>query len=546
MGAEVAAETVDWLDRGRAAYAERAWERAYASLTQADQATPLGPDDLELLATSAYMLGRVDEFLAVLERAHEAHLERGAALRAVRCAFFIGVNFALLGEIGRASGWFGRAQRLVEREGRDCVERGYLLIPGAMQSQAAGELDAAAAAAAGAAETAERFGDPDLFALAVHVQGEVLIKQGRVGEGLTLLDEAMLRVAADELSPIVTGVVYCGVIAGCEEAYELRRAREWTEALSRWCDAQPQMVAFGGRCLAHRAEIMQLRGAWQEALEEATRARERSERAMNPSAAGQALYLQGDVHRLRGDFGAAERAYRNAHQSGREPQPGLALLRLAQGDTEKAAAAIRRALAETVEPLKRARLLPACAEIMLAVDDRPAAREACDELDAISTRYESPMLRAVVDHVRGMVELADGDSRAALAPLARARQAWQELEAPYEGARTRVLIGLACRGLGDDDSAELELEAARAVFAQLGAAPDLARVGRGPGGPRGLTRRELEVLRLVAQGKSNREIASTLVLSEHTVARHVQNIFRKLRVSSRTAAAAFAFERDLL
>src|SRR5438034_707465 len=200
MGAEVAAETVDWLDRGRAAYAERAWERAYASLTQADQATPLGPDDLELLAAAA-------------------------------------------------------------------------------------------------AETAERFGDPDLFALAVHVQGHVLIKQGRVGEGLTLLDEAMLRVTAGELSPMVTGVVYCGVIAGCEEAYELRRAREWTEALSRWCDAQPQMVAFGGRCLAHRAEIMQLRGAWQEALEEATRARERSERAMNPSAAGQALYLQGDVHR---------------------------------------------------------------------------------------------------------------------------------------------------------------------------------------------------------------------------------------------------------
>jgi DNA-binding CsgD family transcriptional regulator len=545
MGADVAAETVDWLARGRAAYAERAWESARTALARADQGAPLGADDLELLATSAYMVGRVDEFLAVLERAHEAHLERGEPLRAVRCAFFIGVNFALLGEIGRASGWFGRAQRLVEREG-DCVERGYLLMPGALQSAATGELDAAYAAAGAAAETAERFGDRDLFALAVHTQGQVLIKQGRVGEGLTLLDEAMLRVAADELSPIVTGVVYCGVIAGCEEVYELRRAREWTEALSRWCNAQPEMVAFGGRCLAHRAEIMLLHGAWQEALEESTRARERSERAMNQSAAGQALYQQGELHRLRGDFAAAERAYRDAHQSGREPQPGLALLRLAQGETEKAAAAIRRALAETVEPLKRARLLPACAEIMVAADDRQAAREACDELDAISKRYESAMLRALVDHVRGMVELADGDSRAALVPLARARQAWQELDAPYEGARTRVLIGLACRDLGDDDAAELQLEAARAVFAQVGAAPDLARIGRRARGPRGLTQRELEVLRLVAQGKSNRQIASALVVSEHTVARHVQNIFRKLRVSSRTAAAAFAFEHELV
>jgi len=391
----------------------------------------------------------------------------------------------------------------------------------------------------------------DLFCLAVHTQGLTLIRQARVAEGLALLDEAMVAATRGELSPIVTGVVYCGVIAGCEEAFELRRAREWTDALSRWCDEQPELVAFSGRCRAHRAEIMQLHGAWDDALEEAQRARERSERAMNPAAAGQAAYQQGEVHRLQGEFAAAESAYRDANAQGREPQPGLALLRLAQGGAESAAAASRRALAVTTEPLKRARLLPVCAEIMLAAGDEPEARTAYAELEETGRQYESGMLQAVVAYVRGTLELAAGDARPALVSLRRALQAWQKLEAPYEAARTRVLVGLACRTLGDEDSAELELDAAHAVFAGLGAGPDLLRVSSLAARGRtrdshGLTARELEVLKLVAAGMSNREIASKLVVSEHTVARHLQNIFVKLRVSSRTAATAFAFEHDLL
>jgi DNA-binding CsgD family transcriptional regulator len=541
---------MDELEQGRASYARRAWARAFASLERADHEAGLGAADLELLATSAYMLGRMDDFLAVLERAHHAHVEQGETLRAARCAFFVGVNVALRGEMGRATGWFGRAQRLVDREGRDCVERGYLLIPAVLQSEAAGDYAAAYTAAGDAAKTGERFHDPDLFALAVHTQGHALIKQGRVVEGLALLDEAMLSVTAGELSPIITGVVYCGVIAGCEEAYELRRAREWTDALSRWCDEQPEMVAFTGRCLAHRAEIMQLHGAWEDALGEAGRARERSELAMNPAAAGLALYHQGQIHRLRGDFQAAEALYREANGLGFEPQPGLAMLRLAMGDADTAAATVRRALAETAEPLRRARLLPACVEIMLAVGDGPAASSACAELAEIAARHESPMLGAIAGQARGAVELAEGDAHAALASLRRAWRAWQELEAPYEVARTRVLVALACRALGDDDTAALELEAARGVFTRLGAAPDLALVAsladQEPRDDHGLTKRELEVLRLVASGKSNRQIASELVVSEHTVARHVQNIFRKLRVSSRAAATAFAFEHDLL
>jgi ATP/maltotriose-dependent transcriptional regulator MalT len=541
----------DVLEGGRESYAQRAWNDAYESLSRADEVAPLEAEDLELLASSAFMLGRVDDFLGLIERAHHAYVDAGEALRAARCGFFLGVNLAIRGEMGRASGWFGRAHRLVEREGRDCAEQGYLLLPVAMQQQATGNYEAAYAAAASAAEIGEHFRNPDLLALAVHTQGQILIKQGLLEKGLRLLDEAMVSVTAGELSPIITGVVYCGVIAGCEEAYDVRRAQEWTDALSRWCVEQPDVVAFTGRCLSHRAEIMQLHGAWPDALEEARRARERCEEGMNQPAAGQAFYQQGELHRLQGDFAAAEAAYRDANRYGREPQPGLALLRLAQGDDDAAAAAIQRALGETMEPLKRARLLPANAEIMVAVGDVREARRAADELTEIAGGSESAMLRAIAGHVHGMVDLAEGDAQAALVALRQACRIWQELDAPYETARARVQMGLACRALGDEDTAALELETATGVFERLGALPDLTSLDSLAGttatdDAHGLTPRELEVLRLVAAGRTNREIASALVVSEHTVARHVQNIFTKLRVSSRTAATAFAFEHQLV
>ncbi len=544
-------QVVDELERGRESYASRAWLDAYESLSRADAVAPLAAEDLELLATSASMAGRMDEYLTLLERLHLTYLDSGEGLRAARTAVWLGMNLAVRGKIGPAGGWFGRAQRLVEREARECVEQGYLLVPLAFQGEAAGDFDAAYTAAARAAETAERFGDPDLWALAVHVQGHLRIKQGRFQEGLALLDEAMVSVTAGEVSPIPTGIIYCGVIAGCEEAFDARRGHEWTAALTRWCEGQPQMVAFTGRCLAHRAWIMQLHGAWGDALAEARLARDRCDQAMNQPAAGQALYQQGELHRLQGDFVAAEAAYRDANRYGREPQPGLALLRLGQGNVEAAAAAIRRALGETAEPLPRAALLPAAVEIMLAAGDAAAARDACRELAETAARSESSMLRALAAHAGGAVDLAEGDARAALTVLRRARREWQALNAPYEVARVRVLVGLACRALGDDDTAALELEAARGVFDELRAAPDLARLDSltrldAPRDVHGLSARELEVLRLVAAGKTNREIAAALVVSEHTVARHVQNIFAKLRVSSRTAASAFAFEHDLV
>jgi DNA-binding NarL/FixJ family response regulator len=544
-------DAIDDLERGRDSYARRAWKGAYEALSRADRKAPLGVEDLELLATSAYMIGRDDDHASGLERAHHVYLEAGEALRAVRCAFWVGINLALRREMGQATGWFGRAQRLVEREERDSVERGYLLLPVMLHQEETGDYEAAYATAAGAVEIGERFGDADLVALAVHLQGRSLAKQGRVEVGLALLDEAMVAVTAGELSPIVTGLIYCSVIEGCQEVYALRRAQEWTAALTRWCGEQPELVAFTGKCLAHRAEIMQLRGAWQDALEEARRAGERFAQQMNQTAAGEALYRQGELHRLRGEFGAAEEAYRDASRCGWEPQPGLALLRLAQGNAGAAAAAIRRVTGETTEPLKRAALLPAYVEIMLATGAAEEARSAWRDLEEISVGHGSAMLGAMAAHARGALGLSDGDAPAALVSLRHAWQAWQELEAPYEAARARVLVALACHALGDADAAALELEAARGVFEELGAAPDLARVEAlvqppPSGDAHGLTPRELQVLRLLAAGKSNRAIASALVISEHTVARHVQNIFAKLHVSSRTAASAFAFEHDLV
>jgi DNA-binding CsgD family transcriptional regulator len=545
------AEAAGSLAGAREAYARRAWSEAHRLLALADASSGLAAADLERLATSAYMLGHADEFLRLLERAHDQHMKDGELLRAARCAFFVGVNLALVGEFGRASGWFGRAARLIEREGRECVEQGYLLMPVALRNEAMGDFEAVYQTAGEAVAIGERFGDADLFSLATHTQGLARIRQGRVEEGLALLDEAMLTLSESKVSPMIAGVVYCGVISGCEEAFELRRAREWTDVLTAWCDEQPDLVAFSGRCRVHRAEIMQLHGAWGDALAEARRGRERSERAMNPAAAGKALYVQGELHRVRGAYKKAESAYLEASALGFEPQPGLSLLRLAQGETESAAAAIRRALAETPESLRRARLLPACVEIMVALGDFSAARQACAELDEVGKRCDSPMLHATIDRVRGIIDLSTGEAQIALVSLRRAWQLWRELDAPYEAARTRVLIGLACRALSDDDTARLELDSAVTTFEELGAVSDAARVGAlvepaGRDSAYGLTAREGEVLRLVAAGKSNREIATELVVSEHTVARHLQNMFRKLGVSSRTAATAFAFEHELV
>ena len=435
-------DAADHVQHGREAFARRAWKDAHAALSASGE---LGGEDLERLATAAYLLGDEAEYLAVLERAHHAFIAEEEVERAVRCAFWLGLILTLRGERAQASGWLGRSQRLLER--RDCVERGYLTLLATLDGP---DIEAGLAGAAGAAEIGRRFGDADLFSLSLHEQGHCLVRQGRITEGLALLDEAMVAVLAGELSPVPTGLVYCSVIDGCQQLHELRRAQEWTAALTRWCEQQEDLVAFTGRCLVHRAEIMQVRGAWPEALAEA---RQAGARLADDRAAGQAFYRQGELHRLQGDFAAAEQAYREASRQGAEPQPGLALLRLAQGRADAAVAAIRRVAGETEDPLARTRLLPAEVEIMLATGDIEAAASACEELDGLAKAMPSRVLDATVAHAVGAVHLADDDPRAALGALRGACDAWQELDAPYEvraGSRARRagLPGARRRGHG--------------------------------------------------------------------------------------------------
>ena len=533
------------LEQARAACAERLWLAACAAFARADEAERLAPQDLELFATALLMLARDEDAVATLERAHTVYVEQNEILRAARSATWIGINLAYRGLVGPATGWLGRAHRLLEAWPEQTAEHGLLLLPLVFRHEAAGDFEQGAAVAREAAVIGERFRDADLVAIALHAEGHMLVRAGRVREGLALLDESMVVVTTQELWPFVVGIVYCGVILACSAALDVPRARQWTQALSEWREQQPELVAFTGRCHVHRAEILQIGGSWAEALEEARLAGSRFVETRNP-AAGVAHYRQAELLRLQGEFAAAEEAYRAASRFGWEPQPGLAQLRLAQGRHGAALTAIRRASAEVTEPLKRAALLPAQVEIALAAGETREARTACLELRELAERYESAMLDAIVAHAEGAVALAEGDASGALGSLRHAQHIWLELDAPYEVARTRELIARGCAALGDEEAGALELAAARELFERLGARPDLTRVSMAGGSKHGLSERELEVLRLVASGKSNREIASTLVISEHTVARHLQNIYAKLGLSSRVAATAFAFEHELV
>ena len=539
------------LARGRRCCAERAWADGFRSLSRADEEAPLGADDLEALAMAAYLIGRDEAFLEALERAHGAYLKAGETMRAVRCAFWLGLSLLFQGETGRGTAWLAAARRLIERENADCVESGYLLLPTAEQLLGADDYDAAYATAADAVAIGDRFGDSDLVACARHVEGRALMLKGRIDDGLALLDEAMLAVTTGDLSPLITGLIYCSVIDACQQIYAFGRAREWTAALAKWCDGQPQMVAFTGRCLVHRAEIFQLHGSWRDAIEEARRAGERASPGSGKQISAAAFYQQAEVHRLRGEFSDAEEAYTSASRWGREPQPGLALLRLAQQRNADAAAAIRRVVKATADRLERSKFLPAHVEIMLAVGAVAEARGASDELEEIAEGFGTDVLVAMAAHARGAVELAESDAQAALGSLQRAWRIWQRVEAPYPAARARMLMALACRSLDDEDGVRLALDAARAEFENLGAGPDVERIdalaGTAPSrGSHGLTRRELQVLGMVATGRTTKAIASELNLSPKTIDRHLSNIFTKLDVPSRAAATAYAYEHQLL
>ncbi|MCJ7437432.1 MAG: LuxR C-terminal-related transcriptional regulator [Acidimicrobiia bacterium] len=536
------------FEQGREAFERQAWGDAFRFLSAADVEQHLGLDDWERLAVAACLVGRSEESTEAWTRAHLECVRLGDIPHAARCGFWLA--FALLnrGDLARGGGWVDRSQRLLDDARLECVEQGYLRYPVALRAIFEGDGATAHAAFTEAAEIGSRFDDTELVTLARVGVGRCRIYMGEVAEGLALLDEAMVAVTAREVSPIAIGDVYCTVIEACQELFDLRRVHEWTAALSHWCESQPDLVLYRGQCLVHRAEIMFLHGAWSDAMEEAVRA---CEWLADDNAVGAAFYQRAELHRVRGEFEKAESAYRRANELGREPQPGFALLRLAQDQLGAADAAIRRLFDEAQDPSARVNVLGTYVEIVLAGGDVTAARAATNELSLIAAEMNAQFVSALAASCAGAVQLAEGDARAALGVLRQAWSGWRSLDAPYESARVRVLIGLACRALGDDDGADMELDAACSAFRHLDAVPELARVETLSGRASvlvagGLTAREVEVLTLVATGRTNRAIADDLFISEKTVARHVSNIFVKLGLSSRSAATAYAYEHDLV
>ena len=532
--------------RARIAFAQRMWGDAFADLSAARRERELDGEDLERLAVAAYMVGRDGDSEAAWIAAHRTWSAQGEAERAAGCAFRHALGLFFRGDLAPAMGWVARGGRDLE-DRAESVEQAWFAMLTALPHLFGGDAGVYPSFAH-AGEIADRLADPDAAMFARLCRGYALILEGRTADGVALLDEVMVSVTADEVAPMLTGIAYCQVITLCQAVFDLRRAREWTEALTRWCDSQPEIVPFRGNCLVHRCEILQLQGAWSDALDSARQACEWLAGPPDWDSLGSAHYQLAEIQRLRGELADAEESYRRASRAGRDPEPGMSRLRLAQGRIDLAVAAISRALDETEDPIARSRLLPACVEVMLEAGDVKTARAAADELGDIAAQYAAPYVNALAGEASGAVLIAEGDPRAALTTLRAAHHTWRELEAPHQAARVRLLIGIACRELGDTASAELDFEAARGTLEGLGAAPDLDRLARLVGSPRagGLSPRESEVLRLVAAGKSNRAIANELFITEKTVARHVSNIFTKLGVSSRSEATAYAFKRGLV
>ena len=524
---------------GRDAFERGAWRDAFEALEGVER---LDQDEVECLAVAAHLVGETDASALAWEQGQRLAASRGDPERAARCAFWLGLDLLLRGEEARASGWFARVERLTEREPAG-VASGLLLIPRFLAAVGTGDADDAMKLASAMRAIGEDVGDGDLFAFGLLSEGEALVLLGEVYEGMRRLDEVMVAIAEDGVSPITTGIVYCAVIAACMRNLDLRRAAEWTEALWSWCGTDTTVVPYRGQCLVHRSQVLMNRGAWDEAAAEADRARAHLDAAGHP-AMGEAIYQQAELCRLRGLLGESERSYRTASRHGRPPMPGLGLLRLAQGRKQAAAASARRMLEEVSSDAERPTVLAAAVEILLAAGDVQAASSVCDELDRAAASQSAILVTALAATSRGRLLVAEGDPTDACVHLRSAAECWRVVDVPYEAARARALTAQAYELLGDFDAAELERDAARNSFEQLGARTELHRIAPGVN-TSPLTMREQEVLRFVAAGLTNRAVADELVISEHTVSRHLQNIFTKIDVSSRAAATAYAFEHGI-
>ncbi|HEY5783219.1 MAG TPA: LuxR C-terminal-related transcriptional regulator [Microlunatus sp.] len=537
----------DLLAEARASYSRRDWTVAYRSLAAVREQQSLTADDLHAMADAAWWLGLVKETMTISEECHQHFLAEGRPLRAAMNALGIGFDWFLRGEVAIGSGWLSRARRLIEQH-PDSAESGFLVWIDTAAALEAGKLDSALVGALQVQEIGRRFGSPTLVCLGLASEGIVTIRRGRVAAGFALLDEAMLPVLAGQLEPEWAGNIYCELMGVCHDLADIDRARQWTAATERWCEGFPSAVMFVGICRMHRIQLLRIGGDWARAQAEASIACEELA-DLNVAVVGEAHCQLAELRRLRGDLVGAEQAYRRARELGRDPQPGAALLLLAQGRPGDAAAAVRTALADRAhDPFRRARLLAAYVEIALAGDDLGSAVDASQQLRNIADTFASAGFLAWADHVRGAVLLAQGKPGAALQVLRAALRAYSEMGAPYDAATVRILIGEAHQLLGDADAATLEYDAATATYVKLGAQLPVGRLVEPPRAvdlPGGLTDREAEVLAQIAGGASNKQAAAALFISEKTVARHLANIFAKLGLGSRTAAASWAYEHQL-
>lgn len=524
------------------------WSDVYRRLS-ARPRDELSAAELGMLADALFWLDQPAESAAMWHQAYVARKDGGDIAGATMAAWRAFFEHFQVGERAIASGWLERLRQLTADRGHT-LEAGYVAVAEAAWAHVDGDLEAALEQCRQAVALGRDAADPDLTALAGETQGRVLIALDRAPEGLRLLDDAMVSVISGELDPLFTGWIFCEVLSVCRDLADMGRAGEWTDAAMRWCDSIGEGRAYTGICRVHRVELQCLHGAWADAEAEIKRACDELT-SVDPRYAGEAFYVAGELRRLRGDYHGAEEAYRRAHELGRPPQPGLALVRLAQGQVDTAVTALNRALSQAGSaPLPRVRVLAALVEAQLRAGQVEPARAAANELAQVAEVNGSPYLSAIQASCHGAVLLAEGDAAAAVVHLGLARDAFADQGMPFDTAQARVLLGIAARRDGDTDGAHLELASARAAFARLGAAGELETLDallrgrqRRPGV---LTDRQLDVLRLVAEGCTDRQIAAALVISEHTVARHVSNIRTRLGVPSRAAAIGFAYEHDLV
>jgi DNA-binding CsgD family transcriptional regulator len=532
VGEEGVART-DWA----AMHVELMTARAGAVAGGAD--LPVG--DLRLFAEAAWWLGLGEESMAVGELVYQ-HLDAQQADGSAMQALELALEWATRGDLTLANAWLGRARRLLA-DRPESSAHGYLqYVDASIEMDVYGEPGPAEQTAANLDSLARAHGDPALSCFARVLEGLARVRSGRTAEGFAALDEAMLEVVAGRLRPKWAGDIYCTVIHLSHQLADWGRMRAWTDALDRWARPLSQTFMYAAVTRVHQLQLVAAEGGWSQVEKEVAGPSE----ALVGShgwTAGAGFYELGEVRRLRGDADGAAAAFAQARALGVEPQPGEALLAYAAGRAPQAATALRAALAGQGR-LERARALLPAVEVGLAAGDDDLARSAAEELAGTAAVYGTAGLLAWAVHAGALLALDGGRWEEAVAGLEAALRGYREQRLRHATAQVHEHLAIARRGLDQAAAAAADEATALAIYRQLGASPDLARL-TATTRPGGLTPREEEILAQVVSGASNHQVAERLVISDKTVSRHLANIFAKLGVGSRTAAAAWAHEHGI-